>query len=282
MHHLSRSLFLLCLALATAAVSTAPLHAQTTPSLPTLWIIGDSTVKNGAKGLEGWGEEIGALFDPAKIQIANHALGGRSSRTYLTDGLWDKVTAGMKPGDFVLMQFGHNDGGKVSGELAPGRPARASLKGTGEETAVADVGTTGKQETVHTYGWYLRKYIADTKAKGATPIVLSPVPRNDWKDGKVLRASNEYGKWAAESAKTENVPFVDLNEIVAAHYDQLGQEKVKTFFPFEHTHTNPAGAQLNAKSVVEGIEGLPDCPLKNFISPGAATAFSDAAASPSK
>jgi rhamnogalacturonan acetylesterase len=76
------------------------------------------------------------------------------------------------------MQFGHNDGGKASGELSPGRPARASLKGNGEETENADVGTTGQKELVHTYGWYLRKFIKDAKAKGTKPIVLSMVPRN--------------------------------------------------------------------------------------------------------
>src|SRR5260221_1596631 len=106
-------------------------------------------------------------FDKTKSIVANRAIGGRSSRTYLTEGLWDKVLAGMKPGDFVLMQFGHNDGGPLTG----GR-ARASLKGNGEETQEVTDEKTDKKELVHTYGWYIRKYVTDAKAKGAMPIVL--------------------------------------------------------------------------------------------------------------
>lgn len=265
-----RSRYLLSLFFATAAafLAAGTGRAQSSGGKPTLWIVGDSTVKNGTPDLRGWGEEIGVFFNANRINIQNRALGGRSSRTYFTEGLWDKVAAGIRPGDFVLMQFGHNDAGNVSGELSPGRPARASLKGTGEETQQADVGTTGQKETVHTYGWYIRKFVTDTKAKGGTPIVLSPVPRNDWKDGKVMR-SNDFGKWAGDVAKGENVPFIDLNAIVASHYDQLGQEKVKALFPHEHTHTSPEGAQLNAKCVVEGIQGLKDTRLRTYLSAAA-------------
>src|SRR6187401_1083482 len=81
---------------------------------PTLYIIGDSTVKNGAGtgggGLWGWGDFIAAYFDTTKIAIENDARGGTSSRTFQTTGLWDRVLTKLKPGDFVIMQFGHNDG----------------------------------------------------------------------------------------------------------------------------------------------------------------------------
>src|SRR5438046_3603940 len=125
--------------------------------------------------------------DATKIKIENRAIGGRSSRTFLPEGRWVEVLADLKSSDFVLMQFGHNDGGP----LTQGR-ARASLKGNGEETQEVTDEKTGKKETVHTYGWYIRKYIADAKAKGATPIVCSPIPRNMWKHDKVLRAANDY------------------------------------------------------------------------------------------
>src|ERR1051325_7522740 len=79
--------------------------------LPTLWLIGDSTVQNGSGngegGLWGWGAPIAEMFDRAKIVVNNHARGGRSSRTFLTEGLWEKVLAEVEPGDFVMMQFGH-------------------------------------------------------------------------------------------------------------------------------------------------------------------------------
>jgi lysophospholipase L1-like esterase len=210
----------------------------------------------------GWGTPIAAFFDRTKINVENRARGGRSSRTYLTEGLWDQVLAALRPGDFVLMQFGHNDGGS----LTEGR-ARASLKGTGDETQEVENKTTGRKEVVHTYGWYLRKYIADARARGAMPIVLSPVPRNIWKDGKVVRAANDYGKWAAEAAKAGGAFFIDLNEIVARHYEEAGPEKVQAlyFTATDHTHTTPAGAQLNAASVVEGLRGLKDCPLAAYL-----------------
>lgn len=90
-------------------------QAQNT-NRPTLWLIGDSTVRNGrsdgAGGLWGWGDWLAPHFDTNKLRIVNRALGGRSSRTFLTEGLWAKVVAELQPGDFVMMQFGHNDGGE--------------------------------------------------------------------------------------------------------------------------------------------------------------------------
>jgi lysophospholipase L1-like esterase len=146
----------------------------------------------------GWGTPIAALFDKTKINVQNRARGGRSSRTYLTEGLWDQVLAALKPGDFVLMQFGHNDGGAINDTSR----ARGSIRGTGDETNEIDNLLTKKHEVVHTYGWYMRKYIVDTKTKGAAPIVLSLVPRNIWKGGKIVRARDDYGKWAAEAGES--------------------------------------------------------------------------------
>lgn len=235
--------------------------AQTSAApLPTLFIIGDSTVKNHTKGLEGWGDPIAAYFDKSKITVENDALGGRSSRTFLTEGLWDKVAAKIKPGDFVLMQFGHNDGG------SPTTSYRASLKGIGEETRTVVNPKTAKSETIHSYGWYISKYVADAKAKGAAAIVLSPIPRNIWTaDGKVARNSGDYGLWASEAAKAGGASFVDLNAIIADKYDALGAEKVKAFFPGDHTHTSPQGAEFNAACVVDGLKKLTDCPLCAFL-----------------
>jgi lysophospholipase L1-like esterase len=239
----------------------APLAADSPATKPTLFLIGDSTVHNRTRGQLGWGDTIATSFDSSKITVTNRALGGRSSRSFLTEGLWDKVLTDIKPGDFVLMQFGHNDGGALDDQKA-----RASLKGGGDESRTVTNKVSGKIETVHTYGWYMRKYISDTKAKGATPIVLSLVPRKIWKDGKVVRGSNDYAKWAAEAAKAEGVAFVDLNDIVAGHYEALGQEKVNGLFADEHTHTNEEGAKLNAQSVVEGLRALTNCALTSKLS----------------
>src|ERR1700722_14131112 len=88
--------------------SKAIVQTAANPNLPTLYVVGDSTARNN-EPLRGWGSEIGAFFDPAKINVVNRAIGGRSSRTFMTEGRWDKVLAELKPGDFVLVQFGHND-----------------------------------------------------------------------------------------------------------------------------------------------------------------------------
>jgi rhamnogalacturonan acetylesterase len=249
---------------------------------PTLFLIGDSTVKNGrgdgAGGLWGWGQVLAPHFDLERINFHNQAIGGRSSRTFLTEGRWDRVLSELKPGDFLLIQFGHNDGG----ELFNGDRPRASLKGSSDETREGVVAMTGKAETVHTYGWYLRRYVADAQTKGATAIVLSPIPRNIWKDGRVARANQDYGKWAAEAARAESAPFVDLNEIVARRYEAIGEETVKRdfFTTADHTHTTKVGAQVNAECVVRGLrEGK--SPLAEYMIDAAMTGHpSSAAAAP--
>ncbi len=234
--------------------ATFPLPEPANPKLPTVFIIGDSTVRNGrgegANGLWGWGEPIADFFDPSRINVVNRAIGGLSSRTYLTQGHWDRALALMKPGDFVLMQFGHNDESPVND---PTR-ARGTLKGTGGENMEIDNLMTGERETIHTYGWYLRRFIADARAKGATAIVCSPVPRKNWRDGRILRS--EHGKWAASVARAERVAFVDLNEIIASRYEKLGPDAVARLFPSDNTHTSRAGAELNADSVISGLRAL--------------------------
>jgi polygalacturonase/lysophospholipase L1-like esterase len=248
-----------------ALVLGASLQAVEPSKLPTLFLIGDSTVRNGdatgSNGQWGWGEPLVNLFDASKVRIVNRAIGGRSSRTFLTEGRWDKVLDELKPGDFVMMQFGHNDGGEL---FKSDRP-RASLRGNGDETQEGVVEMTKKSEVVHTFGWYLRKYVREAKAKGATPIVCSLVPRKIWKDGKIVRASEDYGRWAAEAARAEGASFIDLNEIIAAKYDAMGPARVEALFADEHTHTNGKGAALNAASVIEGIRSLPNLPLVSFL-----------------
>ena len=176
-------------------LAVACLLVATAWAKPTLYLIGDSTVRNQTAGQKGWGDPLVAHFDPAKIEVINRAIGGRSSRTFLTEGRWDAVMANLKAGDYVVMQFGHNDGGKLNDERC-----RASIKGIGEEKEDIVRQTDGKPETVRSYGWYLRKYVADTKAKGATPLVVSPIPRNIWQDGKIGRSSNNYVLWASQVA----------------------------------------------------------------------------------
>ena len=215
---------------------------------PVVYLIGDSTVNNGTKGQKGWGQVIGEHFDPSLCKIENRARGGRSSRSYYSEGLWEAVRTALKPGDILIMQFGHNDGGSM--EKSKGR---ASIKGNGDETREFIVSETGKKETVYSFGAYLRRYITDAQKAGATPVVCSLIPRNMWKDGKLLRSSADYAKWAEEAAATTGTVFIPLNDIVADKYDLMGADKVKAFFPRDHTHTNDAGAKFNAQMIKEAL-----------------------------
>jgi lysophospholipase L1-like esterase len=240
------------------------------PNLPSLFLIGDSTVRNGrgdgAGGQWGWGEPIADFFDAARINVVNRAIGGLSSRTFVSQGHWDRVLAMLKKGDFVMMQFGHNDEGAVNDNFR----ARGTIKGTGDESQEIDNILTKQHEVVHSFGWYLKKFIADARAKGATPIVCSLIPRKIWKDGKIARNSEDYGKWAAEVAASEKAPFVDLNNIIADRYDQLGEAKVEPLFADPHTHTSRVGAELNAECVIAALKALKSNPLAPYFTEKAA------------
>lgn len=231
---------------------------------PVLYIIGDSTVQNGsgkgADSLWGWGSFMDLFFNTDKIEIQNHAKGGRSSRTFLTDGRWDSIMKTIKKGDYVLIQFGHNDGG----ELADTLRARGTIKGIGDESQDIYNPIRKVNETVYTFGYYMRKYTNEAKSKGAIPIIISPVPRNKFNtEGKIEK--DQYGIWAQEVAKQTGVYFINLNVMVIEKYEKMGAEKVKKYFPTDHTHTNKEGAIVNAELVTKGIKQLKGCELKKYI-----------------
>jgi lysophospholipase L1-like esterase len=229
-------------------------------SKPTLYIIGDSTVRNSNAPQVGWGSLIDTFFDTTKISIANHAMAGRSSRSFTNEGRWKTVESLLKPGDFVLMQFGHNDGSYPDTTAKN----RGTLKGNGEDSVLLQW-SDGRKEWAHSHGWYIRQFVRQAKAKGATPIVLSMIPRNIFKEGKVVRATEDFSKWDREVAEQEGVLFIDLNAITADKYDAMGPEKVKEFFPGDHTHTNKEGAYVNATSVVEGIRQNKSSALNKYL-----------------
>ncbi|WP_431294647.1 GDSL-type esterase/lipase family protein [Pedobacter sp. P26] len=167
-----------------------------------------------------------------------------------------------KKGDFVMMQFGHND----SSPLDDTARARGTIKGIGTESEEIYNPIKKKQEVVYTYGWYLRKFIGDIKAKGATAVVCSPIPRNPVKDDAVVLVNDSYASWAEEVAKAEKVDFIPLNQIIKDKYAALSATEVKTFFTEkDHTHTNEAGAKLNAAAVVKGLKKLKNNKLNSYL-----------------
>lgn len=168
----------------------------------------------------------------------------------------------LKKGDFLLIQFGHNDSSPLNDE----KRARGTIRGVGDETEEIDNLITKQHEVVHTYGWYLRRFIREAKDLGVTPILCSPVPRQKWADGKVVRSTTDgYAAWAREVAREEGVGFVELNDGVASRYEALGAEKVKLLYADEDTHTSMAGAVLNAAVVAEGLRNLSEGPLAPYL-----------------
>lgn len=232
---------------------------------PVVFITGDSTVKNSDKaedGMWGWGAVASDIFDTSKITIQNSAQAGRSCRSYLREGRWNKVINDVRPGDFVLIQFGHNDAGR---ELGHGK-ARNDLEGTADSSKVFRVQTATEvyNEVIYTFGWYLRKMIEDVRECGATPILVSLTPRNEWPGGKIERRNDSFGRWYREVVEQTGVDFVDLHNISADAFDTLGQEASREYFKGDHTHTSKLGAKLNAQSIAKGLRSI-NSALSNYL-----------------
>ena len=231
---------------------------------PVVFITGDSTVKNEDKdpdGMWGWGSQADRIFDAEKITWINCAMAGRSCRTYLREGRWEKVYNDLQQGDFVLIQFGHND----IGELHKGKH-RGEIPGTADTSCVSRVVLQNEayNEVVYSFGWYLKKMIDDCRQKGATPILVSLTPRNEWPGGKIERRNDTYGKWYREVVQETGCEFVDLHNITADALDGIGQEAAKRYYNHDHTHTSLAGARLNATDIAIGLQRI-HSQLANYL-----------------
>ena len=245
--------------------------------VPTIYIIGDSTAaeKNISKGQteRGWGMVLQGFFDEG-VRVENHAVNGRSSRSFYTEGRWKEVIDKVKPGDYVIIQFGHND--------EKPKPDRHT-----------DVGTT--------FDAHLAQYVVETKAKGATPILMSPVVRRNFylvpekqDDDEKLRETTykgekvnsdtlvdthgEYAKVAERVAKKYNVPFIDANKITHDIEQKAGVEGSRKFHMWlkpgeyswapkgrqDNTHYNIYGAHVMAGALADAIgDAIPK--LKSHI-----------------
>ena len=255
-----------------------------TAGKPVVFITGDSTVKNADKdenGMWGWGAVANTVFDETKIDIVNAAMAGRSCRSYLNEGRWDKVYNSLKPGDFVLIQFGHNDISPIDKPKYRGAIATAAdtchvykMQAAKEDLSKQNVidqklksnTQVGSYEVVFSFGWYLKKFIQDVREKGATPILVSLTPRNEWPNGKIERRNDTYGKWYREVAEATGVEFVDLHNITADFLDKKcgKKEKAMKYFNHDHTHTSLLGAKTNAQSVAKGLRAN-NSPLAKYL-----------------
>ncbi len=237
--------------------------------LPVVFLCGDSTGKNEDKkpdGMWGWGSQGYTVFDSTKCVFQNQARAGRSTRTFVDEGLWEVVYNSLQPGDYVLIQFGHNDIGGIKDGKERGVIATAA-----DTSHVYRLESTGQFKVIYSYGWYLKKMIRDAQEKGAIPILLTLTPRNEWHEGNghtrgfvypvkektsktyIERRNETYGTWCRQVAKETGVELVDVHNITANALDKKGQKKAAAYFNHDHTHTSLKGARLNAQSVAEGL-----------------------------
>ncbi|ORY38943.1 rhamnogalacturonan acetylesterase, partial [Neocallimastix californiae] len=202
---------------------------------------GDSSPGYGGKTV-GWGK---FLSNYVSIPVNNYAKSGRSTRTFWREGRWNTLINGVTEGDYVFIQFGHNDGGGPNDEKE-----RGCVNGTGNETVTVTL-KSGKKEVVHTFSWYLRQMVNQVLAKKAHPIILSQTPRKIFKKGKI-EAPGRFRTDAMNVAKELGIPFIDMYNYIARQYESLGENYLvkNGWFPADYLHTSAKGADFNAKLLI--------------------------------
>lgn len=227
---------------------------------PVLFLVGNSTMRtgtlgNGNNGQWGWGFYAHEYYDENKITVENHALGGTSPRTFYTM-LWQPVLEAVKKGDYVFLELGHNDNGPIDSIRA-----RSSYRPDGKLEVKEDSisiynKVTRKQETVYTFGGYMRRFINEIRAKGATPILFTLTPRNDYEADnpkRIQRKLSDFTPAIFAIGKETNTPVIDLNDISATKLEQYGPWKANYHFYLDKIHSSAYGARMNAASAAEGI-----------------------------
>jgi lysophospholipase L1-like esterase len=217
--------------------------AQALPRI-TVHLAGDSTMapKLAEKRPEtGWGEMLQDFFDTTAVRVENHARNGRSTRTFISEGLWKQLVDSLRPGDYVFIQFGHNDESKDK---------------TDRYTPPAD------------YRANLIRFISETRVKGANPVLLTPVMRRRFdKDGVFRDTHGEYPDIVRSVAADQHVPLIDMHRKTEQLLRLFGPQASTSLFlqlaPGENpnypngiqdnTHFSPFGARIVASLAVEGI-----------------------------
>ncbi len=222
-----------------------------------IWLIGDSTVCDqplDRAPVTGWGTPFANYFEPG-VSITNRARGGRSTRTFISEGLWQKVIDSVQEGDYVLMQFGHNDEAK--------------------EPQYAD-----RYTPVPDYEKNLLRFITETREHKANPVLVTPVTRMRFdKQGNVLETHKEYSAAVWKVGREQNAPVIDLDSMSRRLLQQFGQDNAKFLYMYvdslqnphypngrkDWTHFNEYGARRMAELVLTEITRQ-QLPLAAWIS----------------
>ena len=238
---------------------------------PVLFLVGNSTMRtgtlgNGSNGQWGWGFYAHEYYDENKITVENHALGGTSPRTFYNN-LWKPVLAAIQKGDYVFLELGHNDNGPIDSIRARSSYRPNEVLEVKEDSISIYNKVTKKQETVYTFGGYTRRFINEIRAKGATPILFTLTPRNDYEEDnpkKIKRKLTDFTPAIFAIGKEMNVPVIDLNDISALKLEKYGPWKTDYHFYLDKIHSSAYGARMNAASAAEGILASDDPQLAVF------------------
>jgi lysophospholipase L1-like esterase len=176
-------------------------------SVPTLYVIGDSTASVYAKDLyprTGWAQVLTSYFAPGCAVVSDKALSGRSSKSFYDEGSWTPVRNALRAGDYVFIQFGHND--EKSDDAA-----RYTQPAT-------------------TYTQYLTKYIDETQAEGATPLLLTPIQRNEWSAGKIVDTHGDYPAAVQRLADQRKLGLIDMTALTDSYFERIGEAMTTALF----------------------------------------------------
>ena len=217
-----------------------------TAGAETVFLIGDSTVSSYSPPdpRNGWGQVIGQFFTP-DVTVKNFAIPGRSSKSFFEEGAWAPVLPQIQPGDYVFIQFGHND------------EKRDAARGT---------------EPFGSYQEFLARYVDDTLKAGGIPVLVTPVGRGGMKRSTWAGSHGRYPAAMLELAQTKKVLAIDLTTLSEAHFRKLGgADTLKLFVASidgkDDTHFLPAGALEIARLMAQAIKGL-DTPLAKKVLAG--------------
>ncbi|KAF9041751.1 rhamnogalacturonan acetylesterase [Hymenopellis radicata] len=225
----------------------------------TVYFAGDSTMAlNGGgsgTGTQGWGVYLPQFVT---ISVVNDAVGGTSARSYSESGRFDTLVSLVKSGDYVIIEFGHNDG--TSGAVDNGNQ---DAVGDGYNITSTVTTSSGTQIVIHSFAYYIENAIDAIVAKGGIPIISSQTPDNIW-NGDAIAPGGRFVTYAASIGTRKNIPYVDHYNYLAQAYDALGETKVTTFYPNDHLHTSPDGALVVAEAFVRGLL-CTSSSLKSFV-----------------
>jgi lysophospholipase L1-like esterase len=211
----------------------------------TVWLAGDSTMaqKQPDKRPEtGWGEALQPCFDSADVRIANRAMNGRSTRSFVAEGRWKAIVDSLKAGDYVLIQFGHNDEKVGTANYSSPEDYRRNLVG----------------------------FAADVRARGGHPVLFTPVVRRRFEGARLVDTHGAYPDAARAAAAEAKVPLVDMTRASAALVEPMGPDSSRALwlhlepganpnYPAgvrDDTHFNPLGAQRMVGLAIDAMRAL--------------------------